>query len=234
MASAHTINGSGSGAAVPFHIQMAAFAPDSDAAALERVATKTRVRHNETVFNDGDQALYAYKVINGAVRLCKHMSDGRRQIGAFRLPGEFFGFMEGSEYSDTAEAVSDVVLASYPQRQIDTLSESRPGIRRQFVGLLSRRLAEMQDHVVLLGRLTARERVVSFLVALARRTGSEDDDLMEVPMSRQDIADFLGLAVETVCRALSDLKRAGTIEAPNLHQFRLRRLGALRELAAAA
>jgi CRP/FNR family nitrogen fixation transcriptional regulator len=90
----------------------------------------------------------------------------------------------------------------------------------------------MEDHLVMLGQQTAVERVASFLLALSRRTGSEDDDLIEVPMTRQDIADFLGLTIETVCRVFSDLKRNGTIEAPQASQFRLRNMAALSALAA--
>jgi CRP/FNR family nitrogen fixation transcriptional regulator len=207
-------------------------APNGDTAALQHVATKVRFGRNETIFNAGDDAVNAYKVISGAVRICKHLLDGRRQVVGFRLPGDFFGLMEQDEYSYSAEAVSDVVLASYPQHQLETLSEDRPGLRRQFRNVLARRLAEMEEHLVLLGRQDAMERVASFLVAMSRRTGSEDDDLIDVPMGRQDIADYLGLTIETVCRAFSDLKRNRTIEAPNVHQFRLRNMSALRTLAA--
>jgi CRP-like cAMP-binding protein len=208
--------------------------PDGDAAALQRVAVKVRFRRNETVFSDGDPAHHAYKMISGVVRLCKHMPDGRRQIAGFRLPGEFFGLMESGEYRYTAEAVSDIVLSSYPQHQLATLADERPALRRQFVGAVVRHIEEMEEQIVLLGRQTAKERVAAFLVALSKRTGSEDDDIIDVPMSRHDMADFLGLTIETVCRALSDLKRSGDIEAITLHQFRLRGLIALRELAANA
>jgi CRP-like cAMP-binding protein len=206
--------------------------PDLDAAALQRVAVKVRLQRNETIFNDGDSADYGYKVISGAVRLCKHTPDGRRQIAGFRLPGEFFGILQGAEYHYTAEAISDVVLTSYPQRQLELLADERPALRRQFIRVMIGHLEEMQDQIVLLGRQTAKERLAAFLVALSRRTGSEDDDVIDIPMSRHDMADFLGLTVETVCRALSDLKRSGDIEAITLHQFRLRRLSALKKLAA--
>jgi CRP-like cAMP-binding protein len=97
-----------------------------------------------------------------------------------------------------------------------------------------RRLLEMQDHLVVLGRHSAMTRVASFLVALANRTGCEDDDVIDVPMSRQDIADFLGLTIETVCRALTDLKRDGYIRALSVQQFELMRRDELAELAAGA
>ena len=204
-----------------------------DAAALQRIAVKGRWARNQTIFNDGDEAEHAYKVISGVVRLCKHTADGRRQVAAFRLPGEYFGFMEAGDYSFTAEAVTDVVLMSYPQHQLETLLEQRAGVRRQFNGLMAERLIELQQQVVLLGRQTAMERVASLLLALSRRTGSEDDDVFDVPMSRQDMADYLGLTIETVCRAITDLKKHGVIVAITAQQFRMANERRLRELSAA-
>jgi CRP-like cAMP-binding protein len=231
MANVHT--GSMSRSTIPVGALFPVVPParDADAAALQRAATKVRFSRDETIFNDGDLAQHAYKVISGVVRLCKHMPDGRRQIAGFCLPGEFFGLLELGEYSYSAEAVTNLVLSSYPLHVLDLLADERPALRRQFINSVVRRIEEMQDQIVLLGRQTAKERIAAFLVALSRRTGGEDD-IVDVPMSRQDMADFLGLTVETVCRALSDLKASGDIEAIDLRQFRLRGIAALRELAA--
>jgi CRP-like cAMP-binding protein len=208
--------------------------PVNELMALQALASKSRFHRNATIFNEGDAASQAYKVVSGTVRLCKHTPNGRRQIAGFRLPGEFFGFMEPGEYSVSAEAVTDVVLSCFPQRQLEALSENRPAIRNHFTNLMLRRLVEVQDHLVVLGRRSAMARVASFLVALSGRTGSEDDDVVDVPMSRQDIADFLGLTIETVCRALSDLKHDGYIQALSVQQFELTRRDALADLAAGA
>ena len=104
-------------------------------------------------------------------------------------------------------------------------------MRRRFVTLLSQRLGELENHLTVLGRQTAKERVVSFLLSLAERIGLDDDDLVDAPMNRMDVADYLGLTNETVCRVLSDLKRAGLIETPNLRQFILTDIDALQALA---
>ncbi len=203
---------------------------DDDVRALQRLGTKTRVPRNQTIFSQGDAADYGYKVVSGVVRLCKHMSDGRRHVAQFSYPGDFFSVMESEAHCFTAEAVTDVVLMVYPQRQLSALVDERPSVRRRFVTMLSQRLCEMENHLTVLGRQTAKERVVSFLLSLAERIGFEDDDLVDAPMNRQDIADYLGLTNETICRVLSELKRMGLIETPNLRQFVLIDVEALQAL----
>lgn len=206
-------------------------AVDEDLRQLQRLGAKVRFVRNETIFNEGDEANYAYKVVSGAVRLCKHMVNGRRQIADFLLPGEFFGFLQFGSYTFTAEAVGEVVLMAYPNRQVENLSNTMPAMRDRIMMVLSQRLLGMQDHLVMLGRQSARERVAAFLLMLAERAGAGDDALIEMPMSRQDIADYLGLTIETVCRVLSDMKRTKVIDTPNLHQVGIRSLDALETLA---
>lgn len=204
---------------------------DDDLQLLHRTGAKLRFDRGETIFNEGDTAEYAYSVVSGAVRLCKHLSDGRRQIAQFLLPGDFFSFVDMAEHSFTAEAVCDVVLACYPQRQIERLSEERPAIRRFFASLLSRRVRDVQNHLVMLGRQTAREKVASFLVMLIEREGAGEAGHLELRMSRQDIADFLGLTIETVCRVLSAMKREKLIGIPGLHELTIRDVDTLYALA---
>jgi CRP-like cAMP-binding protein len=203
---------------------------DEDLRALQQVGTKVRYARNETIFNDGDEATHCYKVISGAVRLCKHMSDGRRQIADFLLAGDFFGFVQFGNYKFSAEAVGDVVLMCYPQRQVARLSSSMPNLRGRLLMLLSQRLIGMQDHLVMLGRQTAKERVASFLMHIAERSDAEENVAFELPMSRQDIADYLGLTIETVCRMLSELKRERIIAIPSLSEMMLNDMDALQAL----
>ena len=197
----------------------AAIPADDGLKALAQIGTKVRIARNETIFNEGDEAAFTYKVVSGAVRLCKHTSNGRRQIADFLLAGDFFGFLQFGQYSFTAEAVSDVVVICYPQRQVEQLSATTPSLGRKILVLLSQRLLGMQDHLVMLGRQAATQKVASFLLLLAERSEAEDGEAFEVPMSRQDIADYLGLTVETVCRSLSELKRSKLIRIPNVHQI---------------
>jgi CRP/FNR family nitrogen fixation transcriptional regulator len=188
-------------------------------AALQRIGMKLSFARNETIFSEGDEANYSYKVVSGAIRLCKHLADGRRQIAGFVLPGEYCGLLHLDAHRFTAEAASDLVVIAYPQRQVEALSETMPSMRRRLAGFISQRLQSTQDHVVMLGRNTAMERVASFLTNIAARAGAKQSQPAPLPMSRQDIADYLGLTIETVCRALSELKRAHVVALPNLHEL---------------
>jgi CRP/FNR family nitrogen fixation transcriptional regulator len=185
----------------------------------------------ETIFNEGDSAEYAYKIVSGAVRLCKHMPDGRRQIAQFLFAGEFFSFMDLKEHSFSAEAVNEVVLLCYPQKQIERLGEESATLRKRFAALLTRRVRDIQNHLVMLGRQTAKERVAAFLLHVIEHSGIDKGGLVELPMSRQDMADYLGLTIETVCRVLSAMKRESLIGIPNLHQLVIKNPAALAELA---
>jgi CRP-like cAMP-binding protein len=205
---------------------------EGDLAVLRRGGSKIRFSRGETIFNEGDPADFAYSVVSGAVRLCKHTADGRRQIAQFLLPGDFFSFMAMDEHSFAAEAADNTVVACYPQRQIERMTEERPALRRYFGSLLACRVKDVQNQLVTLGRQTAKERVASFLVMLVERAGAEDGSRIDLPMSRQDIADFLGLTIETVCRMLSSMKRSKLLDVAGAHELIIRdsdRLYALAE-----
>lgn len=198
---------------------------------LQAVGSTSRFGRNQTIFNEGDDARYSYKVLQGAVRLCKVRADGRRQIAEFMLAGDMFGFEIDAEHSLTAEALCDVVVVRWPRNHVERLSDESPLARRKLMELLRRELSAAQEHLVMLGRQTAKERVASFLVQLAERNSAEDGDSLELPMGRQDIADYLGLTIETVCRALTDLKREGVIAIPNRHQVMIQRMDCLADIA---
>lgn len=204
---------------------------EDDLKALHKIGSRIHFARGETIFSEGDSAEYAYKIASGTVRLCKHMSDGRRQIAQFIFPGEFFSFMDLKEHSFTAEAVNDVVLLCYPQKQIERLGEERSTLRKRFADVLTRRVRDIQNHLVMLGRQTAKERVAAFLVHVIEHMGIDKNGLMELPMSRQDMADYLGLTIETVCRVLSAMKRERLIDIPNLHQLVIKNTVKLAELA---
>jgi CRP/FNR family transcriptional regulator, anaerobic regulatory protein len=202
-----------------------------EAAALARIGAKRRLRQNETIFSAGDSADHAYKVISGTVRLCKHMADGRRQIAQFLFPGDYFSFLDLGEHNFSAETVTNVVLMSYPHVQIERLGEQFPLLKARFYQILSRRVLDIQYHLTMLGRQTAEEKLASFLLLLGQRAGSEDDNLVDVTMSRQDIADYLGLRVETVSRVLTSLSRQGAIDMLTPQRFALMDIEKLGNLA---
>jgi CRP/FNR family nitrogen fixation transcriptional regulator len=217
---------------VPYAVVAAAAARDDEGlGALDRIGIKLRFARGETIFSEGDEAAFSYKVVSGAIRLCKHLVDGRRQIADFVLPGDYCGFLALSEHRFTAEAACDLEVIAYPQRQVEAMGERLPSMRQRLTDFLFRRLMAMQDHLIMLGRQTAKERVMTFLLKLAESVGARNGSAVALPMSRQDIADYLGLTIETVCRVLSDLKRTRLVAFPSLHQFQLADIERFRDLA---
>jgi CRP-like cAMP-binding protein len=190
-----------------------------DLKALDKIGIKLRFARNETVFSEGDEAAFSYRVVSGAIRLCKHLIDGRRQISDFVLPGDYCGFLHLEEHRFTAEATSDLEVVAYPHRQVEALGESMLSMRHRLTDFLSRRLMGVQDHLIMLGRQTAKERVLSFLVRLAMNAGAKDGEVVALPMNRQDMADYLGLTIETVSRVMTNLKRSRLVTLPELHEF---------------
>ena len=192
---------------------------DLSAAALQSIGSVCQFGRNQTIFSDGDIATYSYKVVTGAVRLVKLMPDGRRHIAGFRLTGDLFGIEWTNEYNLSAEAVSDVTAVRYAQSHLERLGEERADVRKQITDRLRNDLHDAHEHLISLGCQSAKERVASFLQLLARRIEATEGVVVDLPMGRQDIADYLGVTIETVCRTLSDLKEAQVIQIPNRHQI---------------
>jgi CRP-like cAMP-binding protein len=202
---------------------------DAGLTALHAMGSTLHFAKNAALFQEGDPSLHVYKVISGAVRTCRMLIDGRRQIADFFLPGDFFGLDWQGVHSFTAEALSDAVVISYPRRPLEVLAESTTSIHRLLMSMLCKGLAATQEHVVMLGRQTAHERLAWFLLRVRERSGGDRD--IDMPMSRIDIADYLGLTIETVSRGISEFKRRHYISASNAHQIRLTGLSALQALA---
>lgn len=213
--------------------KIAATTPPADEfAALDRVGTVVTLGRDQVLFYDGDAADHYFKVLTGAVRCCKLLADGRRHVSEFYLPGDFIGFDAAANYRFTAEAVTDTSVVRYTRRSVDTLASQEPRFGRRLLSIACRGLSSAQQKLVLLGRKTAEERIASFLLDLAGRGG--DTDRVVLPMNRTDIADHLGLTMETVSRGLSHLKSEGIISLENSHHVLIRDRDALEELAEAA
>ena len=179
--------------------------------------------------SSGTKATYvsAPMVMSGAVRTYKVLVDGRRQIGGFHLPGDMFGFESGEEHTFSAEAITDCKILVIKRSSVIALAARDNDIARQLWALTARELQRVQDHVMLLIK-NARERVVGFLLEMADRGAG--GSAVELPMSRQDIADYLGLTIETVSRTLTQLERAAAIELPTSRRIVLRNRPALSRL----
>jgi CRP/FNR family nitrogen fixation transcriptional regulator len=182
---------------------------------------------NSEIFGENEPAHYVYCVISGSVRTHKILSDGRRQVGGFYLPGDVFGLEFADEHTFSAEAVADAKVVVVKRGAIAALAGSDPAIGRALFALTGRELRRAQDRVLLLVK-SAQERVASFLLEMAERAGA--GNTIELPMSRQDIADYLGLTIETVSRTLTGLESAATIEVPASRRIVLRNRSALSRL----
>jgi CRP/FNR family nitrogen fixation transcriptional regulator len=199
---------------------------------IQDYGSRQHFDRNESIFIQGDAADRVYRLVSGTVRLCRHAPDGRRHIVEFLLPGDLMGFVESPEQPVSAEAVSDVTVVAYPRACFDRLAAESAAVRSQLLCHLSENLQSAQQHQFVLGCQKAKERVSSFLLRLAERMDILCGDRVDLPMSRQDIADHLGLTIETISRAISALRGDGVLLVPNAHQLILRDMAMLRAFAA--
>jgi len=179
----------------------------------EKLVAHTRVSSTEYKYNSGtkifgekEPADYIYQVIEGAVRSHKLLSDGRRQIGAFHLAGDIFG-LENDFHRFTAEAIVDTTVRLMKRESLERVAKTDFAIVRSLLNMTTDNLQHAENHLLLLGRKTALERVAAFLLEMDRRVTAAG--VMTLPMNRRDIADYLGLTLETVSRANSELHKKG-------------------------
>lgn len=186
---------------------------------LEAITTRVRLVAGRTLFDEGDPAEALFTLTEGMVKLFKMLPDGRRQVTGFLLPGDFLGLAFFRSYAYSAEAVTDALLCRFPRARFMGLLERHPALEKELLGRASSELAAAQEQMLLLGRKSARERVASFLLGLARRHPGVGGTPVALPMSRYDIADYLGLTIETVSREIQAAKAAGIIGMPDRHHF---------------
>jgi CRP-like cAMP-binding protein len=199
----------------------------TDASPLEMMGAAMPFGRNAEIYGEGEPADYLYKVISGTVRTYKVLSDGRRQIGAFYLPGDVFGLEMADEHTFSAEAISDAKILVIKRSAVLALAARESDVARQLWSVTSRELERVQNHLMLLIK-TAHERVAGFLLEMADRVRTSNE--VELPMTRQDIADYLGLTIETVSRTLTSLENAAAIALPTSRRVVLRDRSALRRL----
>jgi CRP/FNR family nitrogen fixation transcriptional regulator len=182
---------------------------------------------NAEIYGENEPADYLYKVVSGTVRTYKVLVDGRRQIGAFHLPGDIFGLETGEAHSFSAEAITECKVIVIKRSTVMALAARDNDVARRMWTLTARELQRVQEHSLVLIK-SAEERVAGFLLEMAERVPS--GGTVELPMSRQDIADYLGLTMETVSRTLKHLEDTAAIEVPKRRRILLRNRSALRRL----
>jgi len=179
---------------------------------LEQFGTTVTVQREREIHGQGDATDYCWRILSGCARTVKLMEDGRRQVAEFLFSGELLGLDDLGTHDFAAEAVTDVTLRRYPRRMVEALADSHPGLARRLRAMALTNLRNAHDRMVMLGRKTAVEKVASFVLEMQHRATAPGRKMVEVPMSRTDVADHLGLTVETVCRILAHLKREGTVK----------------------
>jgi CRP/FNR family nitrogen fixation transcriptional regulator len=201
----------------------------SGAGTLELMGAPMSFGRNEEIYGEAEPADFLYKVVSGAVRMYKVLNDGRRQIGAFYLPGDMFGLEVGDLHASSAEAVGDTTVLIFKRSAVTALAARDTEISRELWNMTARELRRTQEHMLLLIK-NAQERVASFLLDMAARNPKSDQ--IELPMSRQDMADFLGLTIETVSRTMTQLEQAQVIALPTSRRIALRNRAMLSKLTA--
>ena len=192
------------------------------------IASEFSYKKDEEIYGEDEPAEYVYQVISGAVRSYKLLSDGRRQIGAFHLPGDVFGLEFGSSHRLAAEAIIDTNVRLVKRRSLEQAASVDVAVARKLWTMTAGDLRHAEDHMLLLGRKTAMERVATFLLEMDSRLAVAG--MMALPMCRRDIGDYLGLTLETVSRALSQLHSQGVLGFSGARQIVLRNRQRLRSM----
>jgi CRP/FNR family transcriptional regulator len=196
---------------------------------LQKFAIRKVYEPGQAIFWEGDRSEFVYKLLSGAIKGYKLLPNGRSQIARFAISGDLLGHPAFDCYAYTAEVLNRCEVLQFSKKRFDQVAEQDPRLRRALGALLAQELHETQKQVLLLGRMAAMERVSQFLVDFAERArvgarpASDPSSLLvELPMTRADIADYLGLTIETVSRIFSRFRRGGLIELPKPNVIRFR------------
>jgi CRP/FNR family nitrogen fixation transcriptional regulator len=209
-----------------FYVQ-ASVPASSDEGPLSLLGARMEFARNHEIYGELEPAEYLYQVVSGAVRAYRTLDDGRRQVSAFYLPGDVFGVEAGDVHLSATEAICDTQILMAKRSAVMARAEHEKNLSRQLWMLAVRELQRVQDHSLALIR-SAEERVAGFLLEMAGR--SSTGTAVELPMSRQDIADYLGLTIETVSRTFTQLVHSGAIALETSRRIQLRNRPALKRL----
>jgi CRP/FNR family transcriptional regulator len=182
-------------------------------AGLATIVGQSRFGHGATIMIEGDPADHLFNIIQGTVKIYRLLPDGRRQITGFLMGGDFLGLALNDANPYSAEAVGPVTLCRMPRRRFEQLIDQFPHLERRMLVNASNELFAAQEQMLLLGRKSAREKLATFLLAMARRAAARGrpDDVLHLAMSRTDIGDYLGLTIETVSRTFTQLRGDGIV-----------------------
>lgn len=195
--------------------------------AFDRLGTRLTFARDEEIYAQDDEVEMFYRVVRGVIRTSRLTADGRRQVGDFYYAGDVFGLEPGPDHRFAADALVDCEVQMVRRAAVRAYAGDAE-VDRAILEATNREMERLQEHVLMLGRKSARERVASFLMSLAQR---QADEQVNLPMGRQDMADYLGLTIETVSRMLTQLQGEAIVEFPSSRRFQVRKWTALEALA---
>jgi len=200
---------------------------------LDAIASEVDLQAGDPIFFEEDENNYVFNITDGVVQLSRLLPDGRRQITGFLFPGDFLGLSKEGGYANTAEAVTATKLCRFPRTHLLKMFEELPKLEAQLLNQRSNELVEAQEHIMLLGRKSASERVATLLLMFAKKASGSANPATELhlPVTREAMADYLGMRLETVSRVLSDLRKRGLIDLPSPHRIRFLQWDSLNAIA---
>ncbi len=196
---------------------------------FDQIGTTRNYRQGQLIFAEDDSANDHFKVVQGVVSTFRMLIDGRRQITEFSMAGDYFGLFTGDSYKFSAQALMDATVICYAKQRMDAWLERNPAGAKRLLALVSDKLCATHEHTLILGRMSAREKVAAFLLQMAERTAEPKIDRDKhcgqvlLPMTRLDIADYLGLTIETTSRTFHGLKHSRIIALPEPNRVLLLR-----------
>lgn len=210
---------------------------------FNQLAAEVALESGQPIFFEEDEATFLFNITEGVVQLSRLLPDGRRQVTGFLFPGDFLGLSKDGCYAYTAETVAPVKLCRFNRPQMMKMFVEYPKLEARLLDKRSNELIEAQEHIILLGRKSASERVATLLLTFARKMGLESGQMAEgddglhaeeisLPVTRESMADYLGMRLETVSRVLSDFRKRGLIALPSPHRIRFVDFAMLEETAA--
>lgn len=196
---------------------------DEQMAKVDALANHVEYAPETGLIYEGDEANRVYNITEGVVRVTKLMPDGRRAITGFLYAGDFLGLSYGGRFSYTAEAITPVSVCQFSKVALERVFVEVPELERRLLAMVTSELMSAQDQMMLLARKTPKEKIASFLLSVSAKLARDEDppDTIPLAMSRSDIADFLGLTIETVSRTLTALTKDGLIALPSRREVKL-------------
>ena len=191
---------------------------------FSKISSEKEFKNKQTVFLQEEESKNLYNITQGNIKIYKLLRDGRIQIIGFLYPGDFFGSYKKGKYNYSAESIGDVKLCVFKQEVLDNYLEKNMNLAKELLHMTSHELTLAQDRIGILGKLNANQRMAAFILNISKqraRIGWQDNPI-SLPMVRQDIADYLGLTLETVSRELTKLKTSNLIKVLSSSQIYLR------------